>query len=426
MGGDTTKEKPATSKVAAPDPTEERARADPGDATARNYRYQHAYGVVLLVAAARGLRPYVAIWCEQHEDFLAQRSDSKFDGFQIKTSRPELGAWTLNDREFTKTIGRFIDLVAEFGDRIGNLFFVSNTEFDAVTDESGDTKRRGRCPKAFLEHARQCANRSQLAAPFDAAFDELQATCGCEPAALLGVLHRMDLILGPSRGEFDAALSHEHIAKLDQCKTLNAGDLDDFRDALVALVARASSLHVTDPIRHLRPLISATEIDPTLAAKRIVVTDAVRYEAGSPAFHFVGAPILELGKGLTPNVLSQKLEAGDLADQIEYMRERALGAEYTLLEDAVRRPETFPVLLRQIESRVHGEVSEAYLRARVKPTPYGAAMMIEVQERLQQLAAEPDAVGGHGYECLIGVAGLLTDECRAWWSPRFPIIAEPN
>src|SRR5258708_5411397 len=75
------------------DPAEVRNISDPGDATARNYRYQYGYGVILLVAASCGDLPYVAIWCEHHEDFLAERSDGRFDGYQVKTSRPELGAW---------------------------------------------------------------------------------------------------------------------------------------------------------------------------------------------------------------------------------------------------------------------------------------------------------------------------------------------
>ena len=80
------------------DPTAARDTKDPGDATARNFRYQHAYGVILLVAAKRGERPYVAIWCEQHKDFLAQRRDEVCDAYQVKTSRPELGAWRLSCR----------------------------------------------------------------------------------------------------------------------------------------------------------------------------------------------------------------------------------------------------------------------------------------------------------------------------------------
>ena len=82
-------------KKLAPTPVESRDTRDPGDTTQRNFRYQHAYGVMLLVAAKLGLRPYVALWCEQHEDYLAERSDKKFDAYQIKTSGPENGAWRL-------------------------------------------------------------------------------------------------------------------------------------------------------------------------------------------------------------------------------------------------------------------------------------------------------------------------------------------
>ena len=222
--------------------------SDPGDATSRNFRYQHAYGVMLMVAAKRGARPYTAIWCEHHEDFLAQRQDGLFDGYQIKTSRPERGFWKLTDSELTKSIGRFIDLVTAFEDRIGDLYFVSNTDFDGVSPESKDEKRRSRCPLLLLAHVRNGTSRADISAPFDNSFDELQATCGCDSDQLLAVLHRMNLILGPSRGEFDAALSHEHIAQLEDCRSLNATELDDFRDSLVALVSRASALQVTDPI----------------------------------------------------------------------------------------------------------------------------------------------------------------------------------
>ena len=182
------------------DPGQRRNTTDPGDTTSRNYRYQHAYGIIIMVAANLGVRPYVAIWCEHHEDFLAQRTDDVFDGYQIKTSRPESGAWKLTDGELTKSVGRFLDLVHAFGDRIGDLLFVSNKEFDRVTTESTNERRRGRCPGLFLEHVRACSARSEIAAPFDSAFDELQATCGCSPEKLIAVLHRMDLVLGPSRG----------------------------------------------------------------------------------------------------------------------------------------------------------------------------------------------------------------------------------
>jgi hypothetical protein len=135
-----------------PEPILALNKGDPDDATARNFRYQHAYGVILLIAARRGDRPYDAIWCEHHEDLLAQRSDGKFDGYQIKTRRPESGPWRLTDAELVHTIARFVDLVSQYNENIAELYFVSNAEFDEVTDTNTDDTRRGRCPRLFLKH----------------------------------------------------------------------------------------------------------------------------------------------------------------------------------------------------------------------------------------------------------------------------------
>ena len=418
---------PAARATSAPpaDPAEVRDLRDPGDATVRNFRYQHAYGVMLLVAAKRGERPYRALWCEHHEDFLAERTDHRYDGYQIKTSRPELGAWTLTDGELVSSIGRFVGLVGEFGDRIANVYFVSNTECDHVTEESRNERKRGNCPKLFLEHVKKCDAPAEIQSPFLETFNNLQAQCGCEADGLHVVIQRMDIITGPSRSDFEAALSHEHISKLDGCQGLPAEQLDGFRDALVATVYRASSLQVGDPLRHLRPQLSG-EPDPTLMAKRLAVEEIVIYRAAPyPPFQFIGDPTLILGATRSPSVLVQKLEKGGLAEEIDYMRERERAAEYNLMEDVTRRPERYPELLRQLEQLVLGECSEANLRARQGKEPYGPAMLIEVQDRLRRIAREETSlIGQHSYECLVGVAGLLTSECRVWWSPRFVVVDE--
>ncbi len=401
--------------------------SDPGDATARNFRYQHAYGAMLLVAAKCGDLPYVAIWCEHHEDFLAERQDKRFDGYQIKTSRPELGPWTLKHPDLVGSIGRFVDLVDEFGDRIGNLYFVSNKECDSVTAQNNDYRRRSRCPKLFLEHLRSCDSVAQINDPFQTTFAEIQAECGCQPDALLSVLHRVDIILGPSRNDFDAVLSHEHLPRVDECKSLTSAQLDACRDDLMAAIHRASSLQVTDAIRHLRALIDGQGPDPALVAKRLDVQGTIIYipdAASPPSFQFQGSPTLVLGASRPSAVLEEKLKRGGLGDEVDYMRERERAAEYNLIADATRRPDQYPALLRQVEQMVLGECDEAHLRARQQASPYGPSMLIEVQDRLRKLARDrSDLVGQHSYECLVGVAGLLTSECRVWWSPRFAIAS---
>ena len=350
------------------------------------------------------------------------------DGYQIKTRRPELGAWTLNDREMIKAIGRFVDLVTSFGDRINALYFVSNTDFDSVTPENRNDKRRSRCPGLFLEHLRDRKSCADIAEPFSRSFTNLQAECGCDADQLLNTLKRVFLVRGPSRGEFDAVLSHEHLARLPECQRLSATELDVYRDELVAKVHRASSLHVTDPRRHLWPVIGGDDPDPALLGKRLAVEVFAipdSRERQTPQFSFHGEPNLSLGGSRSPSVLEQKLDRGGLIDQLPGIRRLELEAERNLLEDVQRRPEEYPQLQTQVEQMVLQACGEAHLRARLGDSSYGPKMLIDVQDRLRTLANEhPGMVGYHPYECLLGVAALLTSECLVWWSERFPVERE--
>ncbi|SAK99135.1 hypothetical protein AWB76_07655 [Caballeronia temeraria] len=185
---------------------------------------------------------------------------------------------------------------------------------------------------------------------------------------------------------------------------------------------------MSDPIRHLRALIEPVDPDPVLLAKRIDIEQAlldVSSLRAKTSFRFPGKPTINLNDGLKSSVLEQKLVAGGLSDDVDYMLARARAAEYNLLEEATRYPEKFPDRLQQIEQRVHGELSEANLRARQLELPYGPSMLIDVQDRLRHLSSQhAREVCNQSYECLVGVAGLLTGECRAWWSPRFPVSSD--
>ena len=109
-------------------PIDSRDHSDPGDQVIRKFRYQHAYGVVLAILMMNETRPYRAIWCEQHEDLLAERTDDLFEAFQVKTRKSETGSWNITDESFVKSMKRFVDLDSEFPGKITKFYFVSNAE----------------------------------------------------------------------------------------------------------------------------------------------------------------------------------------------------------------------------------------------------------------------------------------------------------
>ena len=103
---------------------------DPGDDVQQRYRYQHAYGVILLVASMRKELPYVAIWCEHHEDLLGELEDGYYDAYQVKTQLPENGRWDLTKEPLKDSIKRFVTLNQKFPDKIREFHFVSNVDHE--------------------------------------------------------------------------------------------------------------------------------------------------------------------------------------------------------------------------------------------------------------------------------------------------------
>jgi hypothetical protein len=76
----------------------------------------------------------------------------------------------------------------------------------------------------------------------------------------------------------------------------------------------------------------------------------------------------------------------------------------------------------QIENIVLAECNEAQLRQATTGQPYGQKMMIDVQDRLKGLAKnEASRVHDVPYEILMGMSGLLTEECTVWWSDKFDV-----
>ncbi|PHY13463.1 hypothetical protein CSW58_05570 [Caulobacter sp. B11] len=400
---------------------------DPGDQSERNFRYQHQYGVIILAAVRRGSLDYVRVYCEHHEDLLCEARSGLFDGWQIKTSTPENGPWKLTDDALVRSIGRFVDLLTTYSTQIERFFFVSNADVDKVGDDVKDQKRRGRCPNLMLEHIRSRASLADLKAPFLEAFNALAGTLAADRQTLFDVLQRLEILKGPSRSEFDASLAHEHLGSLDECKALNATQLSDLRDDLVARVHRAASLQVTDPVRHIRSVFTKDVEDPVIAGKRITCADVVFTPPAVPMKQpqYLGTPTLVPGGPRLAGVLEQKLKAGGLEGAIGYMTAKERAAEYALLEEQARDPATAERQLLQVEEAVHGECIEAYYGAEKPDGEFGGAMLSDINARLRRLETDRRTLlGGHPYEVLVGVAAMLTRACRVWWSKRFVVEEE--
>jgi hypothetical protein len=406
----------------APSPADTLDSADRGDETQRNFRYQHAYGVILLIGSASGGLPYVSIWCEHHEDFLAELPDGRFDGYQIETATPENGPWKWTDDPLRDSIKRFVQLDKRFPGKINTFSFVSNVE----CLNSHAKEKLVFSPFRLWETIKTVASAAELTIEQKRAFDKLCGHCACPPDDLLAVLRRLKFVKGPGRDSFDSELAHDHLPAIAECHGFSPATLNRLRDHLVQLVSNASSLANTDPSRHWCCVNGEDHKNAALRGKRISVAQFSERlaEFRSCPFRFAsGTSPVALGSGKQQlSVLQQKMIRGGLEDQFQTMRDRSISAEAHLMELAHLVPDQIDTILDQVVGLVAGECDEARLSASQAGEPYGRRMLSDVFTRLRETAqTRAEMVHRQQYECLVGVAGLLTGECRVWWSPPFEL-----
>ena len=116
------------------------------------------------------------------------------------------------------------------------------------------------------------------------------------------------------------------------------------------------------------------------------------------------------------------MAAGGLSvSDIDHLKDLKFSAEYLLnqwlykygSEDAQRYYEHLRVVVR-------GDCLAAQQSVLGAPGLYGAAMLADLRERLEQRSAKGEiGTPACHAEHLLGLAGILTEDCKVWWSSEF-------
>jgi len=404
-------------------PVAQMSKADHGAETARNYRYQAGYAIVLLAAAAAGKNDLASVWCEQEDDILGQTRDNYFDAYQIKTRKPETGPWAVTDEPLVKAIKTFVRLNGDYPKKFRRFYFVSNTNYLETTEK----KREHLCPARLATSIKQCLGTSLVDAVTRKSLDTLVEKTGVKDNELFEVLKRLFFVAGPSRDAFEAELAQNHLPQLGWCQLIPS-QLEGLVEKLVQMALRADSRASQDPARHYACLNGKE--DPQLRAKRITVETFIlttKEYATAPFRYLTTSTSKPLERDpKKERHFDKKLKRGGLEDIIDTFRAKMLGAEQRFLEMVAQDPKLAEEKIVQIERVVQDECEQAQLRARQGRELFGECMLIRVQDRLEQLAKEdPAKVHGQPAEVLNGMAGLLTENCTVWWSEKFDLEEGP-
>lgn len=405
---------------------------DPGDETQRNYRYQAAIGAMLIVGMSTGELPYLAVWCEQREDFLGELPDAMFDAVQVKTATPENGAWEVSTAAFVKSIRRFTRLDTTFPNQLRQFLFVSNVDF---ADSDADAQKHRSIPK-LLRAAAAAADHSSLEGAMADAFRSLLEKVNYEQKdklsaeAVFAVLRRLKLQKGPSREEMQDVLCQSHLPHLAACAEAAPRALAEIAKRLVARVLEASSIQIDAGERHYAAFLEGKR-SPELEAKRLTIVDLelILREQKTEAFHYLASlTSLKIGEGRDQaedtRLMQLKLKQGGIPEEsFVILHRQAISAEQRLL-DLATRTEHGAEIYSQLENVVRDACSVAAVQASLISDPFGKRMLVEVHKRLREIAsAEAERVSSESADMLLGVAGLLTGQCHVWWSEKFDIPA---
>jgi hypothetical protein len=410
-----------------PDQVDGRATvpSDRGDETQERFRYQWAIGVWLLAQSLTGTRTIRALWCEHHDDYLLELLTGRYVAVQVKTDSRENAQWRWGDDALVDSVARFCVLERTHGAVIANYEFISNAApyVPAATAKRDDSLAAS--PTRLLECCSRAAAHSEIEEPYHGAFTVLVAKTGGDATVLFEVLRKLKFAQGPVLRGYDDTLSAAIVPKLPGCAGLTTVLCCRLRDELIGIVQGACRLRVDGTDGAVAYLATNGRPDAALRGKCITPESAAELMARvrQPTFRFVdNGTGMDIGAttGRT-EVLKRKMRNAYLGSQFEPLRMRMDSADQRLMERALLEPDGFDAVANQLLSTVLVECKDVEAMAfdHVDEKTRGLAIYKQILQRMDSLAKEePERVCREPKDTLMGIAGMLSGECKfAWGTP---------
>jgi hypothetical protein len=406
-------------------------KADPGDDVAARFEYQHSYAAINAIRLITDHEKIEKVICENHEDFLLKTCAGKLVGTQIKTRQITLPAFKARDDQVTRALGKFCLLDKQFPDCFERFDFTTNHTF--WQDETSLQNLPW-----LLDSLRQRGGIGRLRAdnPLRQFVDGIANTTGLDPREVAATLIKTTV-----RGH-GADIGHIRSSVMEAlCDCPGVRDLPYVTVAAIAkaitqLARDASAKVLRGPVTELfTPGTDLRQVldDQLLAGKHICKSDVLeiiaRFKAEKQSYQDI-------------DVSTIVAPADAPADLVLAVRKLARGgvetARVTNMEDRVR---SFQVLFiewcrkygtdeatkryNNILAAVQFEAAEAHAAASNGIEPYGSVMFGELATRLKARAKDDaDQLYSCRPEHLIGAAGVLTQQCKTWWSSHFKVTED--
>jgi hypothetical protein len=409
-----------------PTPVSSLSATDHGDDMQLRVRYQATYGAWLALTLLIDQTAVQEVYCEQHEDVLLRKTTGKFQGCQVKTRLPKLGPFKTDDSQIKDSISRFIELEKAYRGHFERFIIATNVAFWQSTKNSKNLPH-------LIEIARSMnGSKPPISNEIRKLINEWCDKHSCDRSLVWKVLGRLELQSElPQFHDIESQLAFK-IAEVLGETFRRVDEVSRAAKALVQMVSDASSrnhtnslfgyfVFVTDPpSAEEAAIIAAKKIckDDVLRTIRRCFDEAVLLTSGN---HI---PVSELPRGT--GKLKKKLAAGGLSiGEIDLLKSFHYSADVLLQQWLYKYgPSKTSARYEHLRLIVTDDCYEAAASAGSPSGIYGAKMLARVRSNLKQsVGYQLNQLSEMGvtYNHLLGIAGILTEDCKVWWSDQFEL-----
>lgn len=405
-------------------------KVDPGADVQRRFSYQHCFAALQCLRLLGG--DLEAIFCENHEDILLRKKGGQYEALQIKTRLFELEPFKADDDAVIKSVGRFGRLEATYPGRFDAFHFITNHGFWCKKED-------GKNLQYVRDNIRKIGNLDGLTKtnPLKKFVLAACGATGCHEPEVIAAICK--LVLTGQQTDLERPFKdlRESVGQTrDYGRLHTVATVDRVADNLIQLCYEASSNVLGGAVSDLYALALdfGAQKDVLLLAGKTITAE--RIEQIIAASLLDGAENLLVSSGgasadlLPPgyDVMVEKMERGGLqmsrVDRVKDFKASLEHAYMTWLyrdgaKEANRR-------LAHIKTLVHDDCVEAQIDAEVPGSKYAPDMYRLLRQRLaQRLGFASTPLFGCSSEHLLGAAGMLTEECKVWWSDVFELKTKP-
>lgn len=397
---------------------------DKGDDVLRRFRFQITYASIVSLTLFDAKSNIEEVYCEHHEDILVKQKDGKFIGIQVKTKELNQVPFQTNEDTIFNAIKRFILLDTQFPNKFLRFTLVSNAGFYDVKDDYKNLNWILKLVRDnnLVELLKKKSKQKKFVS-------DLCETCKCSEDVAISVLAKIKLQPGVGNLDNIQLELNDRLSKLSKVSGQTVSAITQIANKIIQHHFDASSLKIENELTET--YLKGENHTEEEVFRKIEGKKVKREHLEKCITEVLEEPITLVTKGFVDislpkgeGKLVRKMDKGGISyDNVNLQKDNKYAAEMHFASwvhkyGASKATDRY----KQVSLVVQNECQAAFDENSKDDKLFGTDMLREVRKRLKE---RRDKESSTFFDCksehLMGMAGILTEDCKVWWSKRFDI-----